>query len=568
MNLSKRLPLVCSLLVALLSAATSVQSVYAATNTVTSTDDSGAGSLREALGNAANGDTIDATGVSGTILLTSGELLVSNSVTITGPGNLAVDGNFPNTTNRVFHITNAVTVAISSLTITNGAESNDNGGGIWNDHSTLTMSNCAVSGNWTGGDGGGIWNNASGGGATLTIANSTLSGNAADVEGGGIFNDGSAGGWATLIISNSTVSGNTALYAGGIENKAQQGIAALTLIASTLNDNLAQSGGGIYNEGYSGGAYLTIAKSTLSDNWADGGSGGGIFNDGRYGGKATASINASTLSSNAADVAGGAIYNQAAFAGMATLKIADSILNACIWGGNIANVGGVVKSAGYNLSSDGGNGILTGIGDQVDTDPLLDPSGLQDNGGPTRTIALQSGSPAIGKGKRNVYVTLASQTDQRGLPRPMYDAGVVLPTRGDGSDIGAFEVQTGMPPCPDLTGVWSNLTQTCTNWLNGLHCKVRGILVMQNVGITDAPSSVLRFFLSDNNQLDGGALLLRQMRMGIIKPYPVVRRTTLSANLPIGASASGKFILAVMDATNNVAECSETNNVIVFGPVP
>ena len=53
---------------------------------------------------------------SGTILLTSGELLVSNSITILGPGpaNLAVDGNFPNTTNRVFHITPAVTVSISS----------------------------------------------------------------------------------------------------------------------------------------------------------------------------------------------------------------------------------------------------------------------------------------------------------------------------------------------------------------------------------------------------------------------------------------------------------------------
>src|SRR5262245_24260687 len=70
-------------------------SLRAATITVMNTADSGAGSLRQALAGAADGDTIDAAGVSGTILLTSGELVVSNSVTILGPGpaNLAVDGN-------------------------------------------------------------------------------------------------------------------------------------------------------------------------------------------------------------------------------------------------------------------------------------------------------------------------------------------------------------------------------------------------------------------------------------------------------------------------------------------
>src|SRR5262245_15774005 len=83
-------------------------SVRAATITVNSTDDpagpSGTTTLREALAAAADGDTIDATGVSGTILLTGGELLVTRNVTILGPGaaNLAVNGN---ATGRVFHIT-------------------------------------------------------------------------------------------------------------------------------------------------------------------------------------------------------------------------------------------------------------------------------------------------------------------------------------------------------------------------------------------------------------------------------------------------------------------------------
>ena len=86
---------------------------------VTTTADSGPGSLRAALACASDGDTIDATGIFGTILLTSGELLVTNNLTILGPGpaNLAVDGN---AASRVFHIFPSNTVTISSLTITNG----------------------------------------------------------------------------------------------------------------------------------------------------------------------------------------------------------------------------------------------------------------------------------------------------------------------------------------------------------------------------------------------------------------------------------------------------------------
>src|ERR1017187_10631148 len=92
--------------------------VHAATITVSSTNDNGAGTLRNALASVANGDTINFA-VTGTILLTTGELVVSNSVTIPGPGpgSLAVDGN---AANRVLHVANAVTAVISGLTITNG----------------------------------------------------------------------------------------------------------------------------------------------------------------------------------------------------------------------------------------------------------------------------------------------------------------------------------------------------------------------------------------------------------------------------------------------------------------
>src|SRR6266496_4385968 len=104
---------------------------HAATITVTNTNDSGAGSLRQALIDASDGDTITFA-VSGTIVLTGGELLVDKSITIPGPGapSLAVNGN---ATSRVFHIGSGKTVTISDLTITNGNASGDYGGGIYND---------------------------------------------------------------------------------------------------------------------------------------------------------------------------------------------------------------------------------------------------------------------------------------------------------------------------------------------------------------------------------------------------------------------------------------------------
>src|SRR5262249_47548468 len=98
---------------------------------VTNTNDSGSGSLRDALAIANDGDTIDATGVSGTILLTSGELQINHSVTINGPGagNLAVNGN---ATSRVFH-NFAANVTISGFTITNGFTESNGGSGILNE---------------------------------------------------------------------------------------------------------------------------------------------------------------------------------------------------------------------------------------------------------------------------------------------------------------------------------------------------------------------------------------------------------------------------------------------------
>ena len=118
-------------------------SAQAATITVTNTNGSGSGSLRQAVADANDGDTINFA-VTGTIFVTNGELLVDKSVTISGPGpaSLAVDGS--NTANRVFHIGSGNTVSISGLTIIAGNFRSGNGGGILNDHATLTLSDCAV----------------------------------------------------------------------------------------------------------------------------------------------------------------------------------------------------------------------------------------------------------------------------------------------------------------------------------------------------------------------------------------------------------------------------------------
>jgi len=305
-------------------------------NIVQNTLDSGPGSLRAAIAHASDGDAITfCPSVTGTILLTSGELLITNGVTILGPGAsvLAVSGNYPN---RVFHVQHASNVVIANLTIANGkaAGSVPIGGGIWNDRSDLTVSNCTISGN-----------NA--------------------VNGGGIFNDGEPpGGGATLIVLNDTFVGNSATLAGGI-----------------------------FNDGSGGGsARLVVANSTLSDNSAKSG-GGGIFNGTQFGGSALLVIINSTVSHRS----GSGILNYTFNGGSSTVEIGSTIFDGGALGTSIINYfGGVVTSLGYNLSRDYGNGFLSATGDRFLIDPMLGP--LQFNGGQTPTHALSCGSPAVNAG--------------------------------------------------------------------------------------------------------------------------------------------------------------------------
>ncbi|MBA3633655.1 MAG: hypothetical protein H0W58_12750, partial [Acidobacteria bacterium] len=220
----------------------------AATFTVTNTNDSGTGSLRQAILNAnatAADDVIDfaiPAGSAGctsgvcTITLTSGELAVNDAATAgtltitnsTGASNLLISGN---NTSRVFFVNPGANLMINGVTITKGNGTGSTnlgylnfGGGVVNT-GTLTLTNSTITSNRAI-IGGGIYNNT----GTLTLTNSTVSGNIGDGRGGGIYNIG-----GTTNLTGSTVSGNSASFLGG-------GIysnGTLTLTNSTVSGNSA-----------------------------------------------------------------------------------------------------------------------------------------------------------------------------------------------------------------------------------------------------------------------------------------------------------------------------------------
>jgi hypothetical protein len=339
---------------------------------------------------------------------------------------------------RIFYVMPACTVTIEGLTIRGGggSPSFSVGGGVLIDNATLTLSHCAVENN-QGIAGGGIFssganarltvvnssvnNNSVGGGqaeggginstGVLTITDSTVSGNNSITGGraGGIFSNG------TLTITNSTIGGNS----GGAEGGGILCGGSATITNSTVEGNTSTgTGGGIKNS-----ATLTITSSTITGNRASSnqsGRGGGIFSDFN----ATLTVNHSTFSGNSADGSGGGIH-----LGNGTLHIRNTILQAGSPGANLVNNSGAIISHGYNLSSDNGGGFLNATGDQINTDPMLGP--LQDNGGPTVTHALLTGSPALNAGDPNFMPPPSN--DQRGPAYPRVRSGRI--------DIGSFELQ-------------------------------------------------------------------------------------------------------------------------------
>ncbi len=485
-----------------------VGGVRAATITVTNANNAGVGSLRQAVLDAVDGDTIDfsnffnsARTISFTAL--ANEITINKNLTITGPGSglLTIDAG---TFGRIFNISdNTKTVALSGMKLTNGKVTGlgGSGGAIYN-VSTTTLTDLIITSNQASVFGGGV---ASIG--PLTINSSTISQNTSGTSGGGVSNS------AALIITDSTISGNTAssLGGGGVvstnsttisgstisgntattgDGGGINGTGALTATNSTISNNTATSGngGGINNTGAvtitgstvsgntaggttlltgSGGGILassgivTVKQSTISGNSAAGtnansGSGGGLLalnasatsvianstfsgNTARQGGAisintfaaaSTLTVQNTTIGTNTASSSANGIRVVGGLAVNATLNIGNTILDNA--SGNIVKAGttarAIVNSQGGNIARDAAG--LAGSGDLNSTDPLLDASGLQNNGGATKTIVLQATSQARGIGIAGTCTNAnVSSVDQRNITRP----------QGTNCDAGATE---------------------------------------------------------------------------------------------------------------------------------
>jgi hypothetical protein len=372
-----------------------------AANSMTATNGCAAGSGTDSI--------VFEPGLTGTITLESTLPTITDSnLTITGPTGapgitISGGGNV-----QVMEVGGGATL-LQNLTIADGSFPGGNGGGIENT-STLTVTNCTFFDNRTSDEnGGGIYNSG-----TLMVTNSTFSGNSVLAgEGGGIENVG------TLTVTNSTFSGNSAHGGGGgIENFG----GTLTVTNSTFSGNTANEGGGIDNDGA-----LTVTNSTFSGNGV-GDVGGGIANFDKL------TVTNSTFSGNSAGTGGGGIRNGAT----ATLK--GTILAAEPDGGNCD---GPIGDADYNISDDASCDFTeapSGKSINGSTTLNLDPAGLQNNGGPTQTIALEDDSEAVHfipvldcTDQESPPMQLT--TDQRGFPRPD-------PGNPNFCDAGAFELQT------------------------------------------------------------------------------------------------------------------------------
>jgi len=352
----------------------------AATITVTSAADSGAGSLRQALLDAAAGDTIDFDLAYPAVIHPQLMLFVTKSLTIEGPGagNLTIDGN--NSGDPMLEIINASVVTISDLTMEHAG-----GSALFVQQGTLTVNRCRFAHNL----GSAIVN-----GGTLTVNDSVFDTNQTGNSGGAINNNAGASINTSSFIGNSAGVGGGAIYNSG----------GIVIHASTFSGNQAVGSNSSRGGAIGSNGDMSIDDSTFAGNAASG-FGGALQLD------HAATVTTSTFDGNYSALGGNAVNTFAAF------TVSRSILDGC---------NGTVTSAGDNIGTDGSCfADSIPLNDRGNVAARLAP--LADNGGPTKTMALRSRSPAIDQ--VIVNAVSCSGTDQRGVARPS----------GARCDIGAYE---------------------------------------------------------------------------------------------------------------------------------
>lgn len=342
------------------------------------------GDLRYCITQATSGEDVITFGVTGTLGLTRPLPDLTHDLTIEGPGAIALTvhrvgaGQF-----RIFTIAASATVAISDLTIADGAPRfGSDGGGVLNQGGNVTLANLI------------FYNNA-----------------AAQGRGGALFVDG-----GTTVLTASTLDENYALNGQGGGIYVADGL--VTVDSSTLLGNNAETGGGLFVAG----GDVTVVNSTFVENLARGGDGGAIFAQ-----AGATAVLSSTIFNNGSSYGGGGILIQGN-----SLAARNSLIayNSAYFG---PDVNGALDSLGHNLIKDSEGGQGYDATDLLDIDPVV--LGLQDNGGPTMTVALRADSPAIDAGDDAADVP---DWDQRGEGFPRISGAHI--------DIGAFEVQQDGAP--------------------------------------------------------------------------------------------------------------------------
>ncbi|MCI0684641.1 MAG: CSLREA domain-containing protein [Gemmataceae bacterium] len=330
-------------------------------------------SLREAIlgANAAVGaDQIEfASGLTGQITLTTGQLTVSDDLSITGPAaGVTISGN---NASRIFNVNDGsaalIDVEIVGLTLTGGNGGVDGaGGGAILNRENLTLINCTLSNSNTGIEalfvGGGMYNFG-----TATLTNCILTNNSSELEGGGLYNVG------TATLTDCTLSNNSANFdGGGIYN-----FGTATLTDCNLSNNTAGSGGGLFNDGTA-----TLTDCTVSGNTADDDDGGGLMNFG------TVTLSDCTLSGNSANDFGGGLSNAGGLSNGGTVTLTNCILSsnsASSGGGGLSNGGTATLTdctlSGNSVSVFANGGGLYNVGTAILTDCTLSDNDATNGGG-------------------------------------------------------------------------------------------------------------------------------------------------------------------------------------------